>query len=120
MWFTASKTSWMSPLGKTINRFPKDKILESQEARDWGELNWIDTAIHQPDSQMGFIAPDGRYYGCTDHHMFAYLFLRSNLEELGEAGWVKTWWNSWQCSRRLTPEQRRTLRNRNFYLMETD
>lgn len=92
----------------------EDKIVN---AKDWESLDWKPILL-RPDSKYGYIAPDGRWYGCnySDHNDLCRFVLGEETPE--ELGWVKVYKGSY-CdpevySRRkfFTDEQMNTLIDR--------
>jgi hypothetical protein len=91
-----------------------DKIAE---AEDWESLDWKPVLL-RPDSQYGYIAPDGRWCGCnySDHYDLCRFVLKEENPE--EHGWVKVFKSSFRdpeyYSRRkfLTDAQIKTLIDR--------
>lgn len=66
------------------------------EANDWEDLDWsflIDNA-----SDLGWISPDGTFYGCDyrRHADVAKLFFKKDERQLEEEGWVKVFMDSWR------------------------
>jgi len=66
-----------------------DHLLMTKEYKDkWNE--YVKTAI-KPESNLGWIAPDGTFIGCDyyDHAFVAEEYLHSSEERLEEEGWCK-------------------------------
>ena len=65
---------------------PSDVIAE---ADSWEDLDW--SCLIKPDSKCGWLAPDGRFYGCdyADHENLAGLYFKKPERQLEDEGWVK-------------------------------
>lgn len=63
-----------------------DEIVYVESRRDLDHSFLLD-----PDSELGWLAPDGTFYGCAyyAHEDVAYYVLKSTSMELEEKGWVK-------------------------------
>ena len=64
------------------------------EASDWTDLDWsylIDNSL-----LLGWISPDGRFYGCKyeDHAKVAELYFKKSERQLEKEGWVKVYYSS--------------------------
>lgn len=72
------------------------------EAESFEDLDW--SCLIDPKSKLGWISPDGRFYGCayTDHADVADLYFKKSESELEDEGWVKIWWSSFDHARRWT------------------
>lgn len=96
---------------------------EIVEANGWDELDY--RYLLNNDSDLGWIAPGGQFYGCgyAEHSLIAELIFHKSERDLEEAGYIKIfsssiagrmWYiedNIWQ---KITPEQKRTLREKGF------
>ncbi len=73
--------------------YDDDVIIETVEAEDFESLDWSKSSLLQPDSDAGWLARDGKFYGCDseDHDTLAYYLLKKNVEELEEALWVRVY-----------------------------
>ena len=73
----------------TCGKDCEDKQNEIVYANDWDELDH--SALIDNDSRIGWLAPDGRFYGCgyMQHGNIADLVLRKSEIELENEGWVK-------------------------------
>jgi len=69
-----------------------EEILEWEEhAEDFDELDWEKTTLIQPDSELGWLDPQGKFYGCKygNHDLLADLHLRSSVKDLEKDGWLR-------------------------------
>ena len=71
-----------------------NKNLPIVEADDWNSLDW--SCLLDKDSKIGWIAPDGTWFGCStrDQAKVAERFLKSSEDRLETTGWVKVF-RSW-------------------------
>lgn len=70
------------------------KYSKVVEANDWTDLDWsylIDNSL-----LLGWISPDGRFYGCKyeDHAKVAELYFKKSEKQLEKEGWVKVYYSS--------------------------
>ena len=72
------------------------------EVENFEDLDW--SCLIKPDSNLGWVSPDGRFYGCdyTDHADVADLYFKKSERELEDEGWVKIWWSNFDHVRRWT------------------
>lgn len=72
------------------------------EAENFEDLDW--SCLIDPNSKLGWVSPDGRFYGCayTDHADVADLYFKKSERELEDEGWVKIWWSNFDHVRRWT------------------
>ena len=72
-------------------RHDLDTSLPIVEADDWTSLDW--SCLLNKHSTVGWIAPDGTWFGCdySAHNDVAELFLKSTEEKLERTGWVKVY-----------------------------
>lgn len=72
------------------------------EVESFEDLDW--SCLLKPDSKLGWVSPDGRFYGCeyTDHADVADLYFKKSERELEDEGWVKIWWSNFDHVRRWT------------------
>ena len=109
--------------GYCVNRFggrhkyiasADDKIVEADSYDDLDYSYLLDS-----NSPIGWIAPDGRFYGChsTDHALVARHILKSSEEELESKGWIKVFSippDGYYCRMFETENQKATLRKLGF------
>lgn len=89
----------------------------------WDNLPWEEVYL-QKDSDLGWISPNGEFYGCDyrDHDNLATYVLHSSEVELEAKGWVKIyscdgpqWYHKWLHPTEL---QKQVLREKGFELDE--
>ena len=70
------------------------------EAENFEDLDW--SCLLDPKSKLGWVSPDGRFYGCgySDHADVASLYLKKSEKDLEDEGWVKIWWSNFNHVRR--------------------
>ena len=88
-----------------------DKILEKVMAENFEDLDWTKTSLLRPDSKTGWLAPDGRWWGCygSGHDIVADLILHSTDMTLRAQGYARVYSNNVVCDKELTLEQRKIL-----------
>ena len=66
-----------------------NKNLPITEADGWHSLDW--SCLLKRNSQFGWIAPDGTWFGCNDDDigMVAQFFLKTTERNLENSGWIK-------------------------------
>jgi hypothetical protein len=125
-----SSNYWMNTAGGMIPKGKSDTILDTKIVEDHGELDWSVTGYLISDTTCGWLSPDGKWYGCDfeNHDLIADLILKRSRRELDRAGWVKVYSRksnspggySWECERRLTPEQRNWLSHEGHTVRDSD
>jgi hypothetical protein len=101
----------------------KQKILETAEVEDIHELDWTKTSLIDNKHNSGWIDRNGHFYGCTsqNHDIVADLVFNKTVEEMEKQGYVRVYGSdSWVCQRKLTPEQRITLIEKNHIVKDED
>ncbi len=98
-----------------------NKNLPIVEADDWNSLDW--SCLLDKDSKIGWIAPDGTWFGCDIRNQakVAERFLKSSEDKLETTGWVKVF-RSWLTRSRdwyvkgmvVTKAQAKTLFEKGF------
>lgn len=96
------ENGWWELIGNTCyNRvggrheyYPQDKDVFA-EANDWDELDY--SYLIKPDSEYGWVSPDGYFYGCkyADHSLMAKMYFKKSERQLEEEGWVKIFRDSY-------------------------
>ena len=76
------------------------KYSKVVEVNDRDDLDY--SYILNPDSDLGWISPDGRFYGCgyRDHAAVAERVLKKTDDQLEDEGWVKVFFDSWNRERK--------------------
>ena len=133
MYFVFENNNWWQVKGTDLynmagshHRMEKGLIIQ---ASDWTDLDW--SCLLSRKSSVGWIAPDGTWFGCEprNHALLAELFLKSDEKTLEQKGWVKVY-RDW-TTRKLdwyvkdfivTQDQAKTLRKKGFadYYLEGD
>lgn len=89
------KKTWINWVGGWCFQNDDDEILDSVDmSREQFENTYrkeLYDYLLEADSDLGWLAPDGNFYGCDwAHHVeFAELYLGKGELELEKAGWVK-------------------------------
>jgi len=130
-WFEDGVSRWVNHSGGGFEKSPdKEEIVDECHAEDIFELDWTRTTYNRPDSEIGWLAPDGRWHGCgsQDHDFVAEMILKMPTREaekthvrvdgprcveMGGPGWRFQ-------GRRLTAEQRNWLSLRGYKVEDFD
>lgn len=87
------------------------------EANSFQDLDW--NYLIKPESPYGWLAPDGRFYGCApyEHEDIASLVLKTDERSLEKSNWIKLYRDypsgvGFYCAGRITEPQARFLINR--------
>jgi hypothetical protein len=125
-----SESYWMNMVGGMIPKGKSDTILDTKIVESYDDLDWSVTGYLVTDTVCGWLSPEGKWYGCTNenHDLIADLILKRSRRELDRAGWVKVYGRksnspggySWECERRLTPEQRNWLSYEGHTVRDSD
>ena len=85
-WWQVHNTRGYGRFGKTIDVDPRYPYVEADSFRS---LDW--SCLLKRKSNVGWIAPDGTWFGCSNNDIddVAELFLNSSEEKLQENGWIK-------------------------------
>lgn len=69
----------------------KDEVYEFCEAEGWDKLNWFGTDIYNNSSKIGWLSPDGIFYGCdySSHGSQAIYVHHMSEGDLEKNGWIK-------------------------------
>lgn len=80
------------------------KYSKVVEAEDWDDLDY--SYLLNPNSDLGWISPDGRFYGCSysDHDAVAERVLKKTDALLESEGWIKVFFDSWNRERKWYSE----------------
>jgi hypothetical protein len=119
-WYRLSGDILSNRYGGYCDLLENDVILETdEESKDFYELDWTKTTLIKPDSEGGWLTPDGTWYGCSyrDHAEVADLVFHKTeweLEELGYARVKSTNVLVELYKRRLTADQRNWLSLRGY------
>ena len=125
-----SESYWVNMVGGMVPKSKCDTILDTKVVEDPEELDWSVTGFLVTDTACGWLSPEGKWYGCTyeNHDLIADLILKRPRRELDREGWVKVYGRksnspggySWECERRLTPEQRNWLSYEGHTVRDSD
>lgn len=125
-----SESYWVNMVGGMFPKSKCDTILDTKVVEDPEELDWSVTGFLVTDTACGWLSPEGKWYGCTyeNHDLIADLILKRPRRELDREGWVKVYGRksnspggySWECERRLTPEQRNWLSYEGHTVRDSD
>jgi len=99
-WFEKKGENWVVTSGGRFLQSYKDKILETQEANDYHELDWKKTSVYKPESDAGWLDREGNFYGCNSrqHDLVADLFFNKTIGELTRMGWIRVYdKEQWSC-----------------------
>jgi hypothetical protein len=117
-WWELVGNTCYNRVGGRHEYYPQDKDVFA-EANDWDELDY--SYLIKPDSEYGWVSPDGRFYGCkyADHSLMAKMYFKKSERQLEEEGWVKIFRDSydrkptWMSDKlMITGAQRITLESR--------
>jgi len=82
---------WVNYNGGHNPRSSSDKILKTQEANDYTELDWSMCGLTSDLEEGGWLSPEGTFYGChySNHDLVASLILKCKVENLEKFGWIR-------------------------------
>lgn len=125
--------SWWEVVGDKLRNYAggyhmrsanEKHLSEPVEAEEWEDLNWSDTNLLDSTKASGWLARDGRWYGCEPraHDTIAWLILKSEVRDLEATGWVRVMSSTeWMvCPNRLSAEQRNWLSLRGHKVDDDD
>lgn len=96
-----SKPVWVIDRGRyweyvSGGRTPKrdsDKVTKTATMveYDFPSLDWTGSLYDRPDSECGWLSPEGVFYGCEyeDHDNTAYLVIKKSVRDLENEGWAR-------------------------------
>lgn len=117
-WWELVGNTCYNRVGGRHEYYPQDKDVFA-EANDWDELDY--SYLIKPDSEYGWVSPDGHFYGCryADHSFMAEMYFKKSERQLENEGWVKIFRDSydrkptWMSDKlMITEAQRITLEGR--------
>lgn len=75
------------------------------EAEDWSDLDW--SYLIEPESDLGWISPDGKFYGCDyrNHALMAEMYFKKSEKQLEHEGWIKVYMDSFDHSKEWYSEK---------------
>lgn len=88
--------TWRNIHGGWCLRYPEDDILAVDEAKD--RKDFIDrnrkdiySYLIKPDSDIGWLSPDGKFYGCdyANHDIFVNQYFGKTDMEMEKEGWIR-------------------------------
>lgn len=109
---------WINMSGGWSMKEKEDEILEIVDFPDKDSFEdayrkEIYSYLIKPDSDLGWLSPEGDFYGCdwADHNMVANLYFNKTDLELEKEGWVKIFRSvelgePVYCQNRLSTQQR--------------
>lgn len=92
-------------------------VLETVYADRFEDLDWSKTYLNNPNSDSGWLSPDGIFYGCPSesHDSCAYYLLKSTIGELEKKGYIRIMYkHDWHCEGELTEAQAKWLLEKGF------
>lgn len=93
-WWELVGNTCYNRVGGRHEYYPQDKDVFA-EANDWDELDY--SYLIKPDSEYGWVSPDGHFYGCkyVDHSLMAKMYFKKSERQLENEGWVKIFRDSY-------------------------
>lgn len=93
-WWALVGNTCYNRVGGRHEYYPQDKDVFA-EANDWDELDY--SYLIKPDSEYGWVSPDGHFYGCkyADHSLMAKMYFKKSERQLENEGWVKIFRDSY-------------------------
>jgi len=122
-WYQDGGDRWLNFAGGFCPKDDTDKIIETAEAEDVSDLDWLKTDMVDERNDAGWLSRSGRFYGCnsTMHDTVADLVFNKTVKEMEDTGWVRIYNKTeWVCLRRLSPEQRNVLSEKGFVVRDDD
>jgi hypothetical protein len=108
-WVEDNGSYWMNHAGGRIPKSSSDKILERVAIDgDFEALDWTKTDLINPNSEAGWLSPEGKFYGCEwmKHDLIARYILKKKVEYLMNTNWVRIQdKNNYVCYKELTQSQ---------------
>lgn len=101
---------------RTRVRFPPPpKIMPRKDKYESSIADYSSTC------KWGWLAPDGKFHGCKPgfHYQMSKV-MGTTFPYLVKKGWAQVRKTEFECSKRLTPEQREWLSSRGFIILDTD
>lgn len=117
-WWELVGNTCYNRVGGRHEYYPQDKDVFA-EANDWDELDY--SYLIKPDSEYGWVSPDGHFYGCkyADHSLMSKMYFKKSERQLEMEGWIKIFRDSydrkptWMSDKlMITEAQRITLEGR--------
>lgn len=110
-WWEDDGDRWVNFNGGWWPKSETDTILERAVAENFEDLDHMKADWLRPDSESGWLSPEGRFYGCSYsyHDLVAWLILKKDVGELERSGWARVLGRTTDgiyCLRFLTAEQR--------------
>lgn len=81
---------WEDLAGQLLAKTAEDFIVEYAEADSNMDLDWKKTGFYVANGKIGWLAPNGIFYGCDycGHSALARYVIKQELGELEIAGWA--------------------------------
>ncbi len=113
-WVRSGGVFWIQHTGGRVPKSSSDKIKRTVKAKDFFDLDWSVTGTLKPDSDIGWLEPSGKFWGCDYqcHDALALLVLKKEVKEIESLRWIRVdGENDFRFSGhgRLTAEQRNWL-----------
>lgn len=107
-WFALEGDEWVDEADERYPREPGEAIYTEAVADRFEDLDWTLTSLLRPREGMGWLSPDGNWWGCLGflHDKIPLYLLKTTVQELEERGWARFGNLGWACCRPLTADQR--------------
>lgn len=93
-WWRDTGTQWVHE--DTLHRFPKTRnpaiqVVEEAEASSFAKLDHTKTDLYKPESECGWLSPNGKFFGCAsqEHDRLARLVIGVPVPNLEKSGWAR-------------------------------
>lgn len=122
-WYEDDGDKWQNYMGGWCTKSDKDIVLETQEAEDIHELDWLKTSLINDKEISGWLNRSGRFYGCNSqaHDLVADLVFNKSVQEMEDEGWVRIYGETaFACMKPMSPEQRNYMLDKGYKLVDSD
>jgi len=122
-WHEDDGDKWQNYMGGWCAKSDKDIVLETHEAEDIHELDWLKTSLINNKETSGWLNRSGRFYGCNSqaHDLVADLVFNKSVQEMEDEGWVRIYdKTAFACMKSMSPEQRNYMLEKGYKLVDSD
>lgn len=122
-WYEDADGKWVNYMGGWCPKSDNDIVVETQEAEDIHDLNWLKTSLINDKETSGWLDRSGRFYGCNTqaHDLVADLVFNKSVKEMEDEGWVRIYDEiAFACMKSMSPEQRNYMLEKGYKLVDSD
>ncbi len=90
-WWRDCNDVWMNEAGKRLQKSSKIVVVERSRHSEYDDLDHSKTSLLDPHSKMGWLSPQGKFYGCAPrlHDTLARLVIHQKVALMEAAGWFR-------------------------------